>query len=167
MKKYTFFFLLLTILTVQNAFAQRNETKANDSNTPLHLLQPDYPVPYGKVEIADVTQVLNRIHGYLNAVTPTGFVNSKTGEKLNDLSKIDSNTVLAKGDFRLVSYEWGVTYGAMLLATEATGDDRYKKYADERLQFLADAAPYFRKSVAAHEGWGSKTPLRNLTVGQS
>ena len=61
MKKYTSFSLFLTILTVQNAFAQRNETKANDSNTPLHLLQPDYPVPYGKVEIADVTQVLNRL----------------------------------------------------------------------------------------------------------
>ena len=58
----------------------------------------------------------------------------------------------------------GVTYGAMLLAPEATGDAKYKNYADTRLQFLADAAPYFRKSVAEHEDWGSKTPLRNLIL---
>lgn len=158
------FLLIATFLVAHTAFAQRNETKANDSNTPLHLLQPDYPVPYGKVEIADVTKVLNRIHGYLDGVTPPNFMNSKTGEKLTDLSKIDSNTVLQKGDFRLVSYEWGVTYGAMLLATEATGDARFKNYADVRLQFLADAAPYFKKSAAEHEDWGTKTPLRNLIL---
>ena len=83
-------------LSVQTSSAQRNETKANDSNTPLHLLQPDYPVPYGKVDIGEVTKVLNRIHGYLDGVTPANFVNSKTGEKLTDLSKIDSNTILQK-----------------------------------------------------------------------
>lgn len=158
------FLFIATFLVAHTAFAQRNETKANDSNTPLHLLQPDYPVPYGKVEIADVTKVLNRIHGYLDGVTPPNFMNSKTGEKLTDLSKIDSNTVLQKGDFRLVSYEWGVTYGAMLLATEATGDARFKNYADVRLQFLADAAPYFKKTATEHEDWGSKTPLRNLIL---
>lgn len=158
------FLFIATFLVAHTVFAQRNETKANDSNTPLHLLQPDYPVPYGKVEIADVTKVLNRIHGYLDGVTPPNFMNSKTGEKLTDLSKIDSNTVLQKGDFRLVSYEWGVTYGAMLLATEATGDARFKNYADVRLQFLADAAPYFKKSAAEHEDWGTKTPLRNLIL---
>ncbi len=97
----------------QTANAQRNETKANDSNTPLHLLQPDYPVPYGKVDIGEVTKVLNRIHGYLDAVTPAAFVNSKTGERLKDLSKIDENTTLEKSDFRLVSYVWCVTYGAI------------------------------------------------------
>ena len=164
MKKNNFLYFLQIafVLVAITANAQRNETKANDSNTPLHLLKPDYPVPYGKVDIGDVTKVLNRIHSYLDTVTPAAFVNSKTGEKLTDLSKIDENTVLAKSDFRLVSYEWGVTYGAMLLATEATGDVRFKNYADSRLQFLADAAPYFKKSAAEHEDWGSKTPLRNL-----
>ncbi len=162
--KNSLFLIFLLVFVTKTTFAQRNETKANDSNTPLHLLKPDYPVPYGKVEIADVTAVLNRIHGYLDGVTPPNFMNSKTGEKLTDLSKIDSNTVLQKGDFRLVSYEWGVTYGAMLLATEATGDVRFKNYADVRLQFLADAAPYFKKSAAEHEDWGSKTPLRNLIL---
>jgi unsaturated rhamnogalacturonyl hydrolase len=152
------------LVFTQNLNAQRNETKANDSNTPLHLLKPDYPVPYGKVEIESVTKVLQRIHGYLDTVTPPQYLNQKTGETLTDLSKIDENTALKKGDFRLVSYEWGVTYGAMFLATEATGDARFKQYADKRLQFLAESAPFFKKTAENNTDWGTKMPLRNLIL---
>lgn len=164
-KFFPFLFLTMLLLGgLQTVSAQRNETKANDSNTPLHLLAPDYPVPYGKPDPATVIAALQRIHAYLEAVTPAQFVHAKTGETLKDLSKIDENTTLKKGDFRIVSYEWGVTYGAMLLATEVTGDARYKNYADQRLQFLAESAPYFKKSAAEHEDWGTKTPLRNLIL---
>ncbi len=144
--------------------AQRNETKANDSNTPLHLLKPDYPVPYGKPSEEDIKVTINRIYTYLNEVTPPQYVHSKTGEIITDFTKIDTNTMLKKGDFRIVSYEWGVTYAAMVLATEATGDNRYKEYADLRLKFLAESAPFFRKFSAEHDDWGSKTPLRNLLL---
>jgi unsaturated rhamnogalacturonyl hydrolase len=158
---YLFAFLLIFC---QNLLAQRNETKANDSNTPLHLLQPDYPTPYGKPSVESVTAVLSRIHGFLDTVTPPQFVNSKTGAVLTDFSKIDTQTVLKKGDFRLVSYEWGVLYAAMLLASESTNDPRFRNYAEKRLQFLAEAAPHFRKFSAQKEDWGSKTPLRNLLL---
>ncbi len=155
---------ILLILLTQTLLAQRNETKANDSNTPLHLLQPDYPTPYGKPAVEDITKTLQRIHGYLDEVTPPQYLNAKTGDIITDFSKIDTNTTLKKGDFRIVSYEWGVTYGGMLLASEATGDMRFKEYAEKRLQFLAQSAPYFRTFSAAHEDWGSKTPLRNLLI---
>jgi unsaturated rhamnogalacturonyl hydrolase len=155
---------LLFLLASFMANAQRNETKANDSNTPLHLLKPDYPTPYGKPDAAAIVQILNKIHGYLDTVTPPQYVDTKSGQPLTDFSKIDTNTALKKGDFRIVSYEWGVTYGAMYLATEATGDALFKMYADKRLQFLAESAPYFRKFTSEHEDWGSKTPLRNLLI---
>jgi unsaturated rhamnogalacturonyl hydrolase len=155
---------LLYLLIPFVAFAQRNETKATDSNTPLHLLKPDYPTPYGKPDVAAIVQILNKIHGYLDEVTPPQYMDTKSGLALTDFSKIDTNTALKKGDFRIVSYEWGVTYGAMYLATEATGDNRFKAYADKRLQFLAESAPYFRKFTSEHEDWGSKTPLRNLLI---
>jgi unsaturated rhamnogalacturonyl hydrolase len=154
----------LLILLSQTLIAQRNETKANDSNTPLHLLKPDYPTPYGKPNIEDITKTLQRIHGYLNAVTPPQYLNAKTSEAITDFSKIDTNTTLKKGDFRIVSYEWGVTYAAMILASEATADTRFKEYADIRLKFLAESAPSFRKFSSEHEDWGSKTPLRNLLM---
>ena len=76
----------LLAISALDGFAQRNETKANDSNTPLHLLQPDYPVPYGIVKKENIVNDLNRIYSYLNAVTPTAFVDSKTG-KLTFLSE--------------------------------------------------------------------------------
>lgn len=159
--KVLFASLVLSSVTT-GAFAQKNVTKSNDSNTPLHLIQPDYPVPYGIVKQEDVVSTLQRIHGYLDTVTPTNFVNAKTNEVITDLSKIDENTALQKGDFRLVSYEWGVTYAAMLLAAQATGDNRYKEYSEKRLKFIADAVPYFKKTTEAHADWGTKGPLRGL-----
>lgn len=134
----------------------------NDVNTPLHLLKPDYPVPYGIPKADEAAALLRRVHNYLNAVTPAGFVNSQTGAAVTDLTKLDENTVLQRGDFRLVSYEWGVTYAGMLLASEATGDPRFRDYAESRLNFIAESAPFFRKTAGEHADWGTKLPLRNL-----
>ena len=154
--------ILLLLSPFSLVFAQKNVTKANDSNTPLHLISPDYPVPYGIVKTEEITNVLNRIHGYLNEVTPTNFVNSKTNEIVTDLSKIDENTALQKGDFRIVSYEWGVLYGAMLLSSQATGDARFKDYVEKRLKFIAESVPYFQKTSEQNADWGTKGPLRGL-----
>jgi rhamnogalacturonyl hydrolase YesR len=133
-----------------------------DATTPLHLLKPDYVTPYGIPKPEDITKTLNVVHAYLDARTPTGFINEKTGEPVTDLSKIDANTVLARGDFRIVSYEWGVTYAAMLLASEATGDPRFRDYAEKRFAFIADAAAAFKKPSENYSDWEARMPLRNL-----
>ena len=156
-------FLLIVVLFGQSILAQQgSQPPKNDVNTPLHQLKPDYPVPYGIPKPDDALAALIRIHNYLNEATPTGFVNSKTGSSITDLTKIDENTTLKTGDFRIVSYEWGVTYAGMLLASETTGDARFRDYAEKRLQFIADAAPYFRRTAEEHADWGAKLPLRNL-----
>lgn len=148
--------LLIVALFYQSTFAQ------TDATTPLHLLKPDYPIPYGVPKQEDVTAVLNRVHGYLNGVTPPSFANEKTGELFTDAAKIDQNTILQRGDFRIVSYEWGVTYAGMLLASEATGDPRYREYVDRRLKFIAESAAAFRRPSAHYEEWEGRMPLRNL-----
>lgn len=154
MKKFTA--LLLIALFCQSLFAQ------TDATTPLHLLKPDYPIPYGIPKQEEVTAVLNRIHAYLNGVTPPSFVNEKTGEAFTDATKIDANTILQRGDFRIVSYEWGVTYAGMLLASEATGDPKYRNYVEQRLSFIANSAAAFRRPSANYEEWEGRMPLRNL-----
>jgi len=133
-----------------------------DSNTPLHQLKPNYPVPYGISKTEEIASILQRVHGYLDEVTPTGLVNSQTSEDLLDLTRINENTILKPGGFRIVSYEWGVTYAGMLLASQATGDPRYRDYTEKRLQFIADSAPFFLTVSEAHSDWGTKLPLRNL-----
>jgi unsaturated rhamnogalacturonyl hydrolase len=153
---------LTSLFLVYNAHAQRNVTNANDSNTPLHLLQPDYPVPYGIPKVEDVKFSLDKVYNYLNAVTPMAFIDTKTGVELTDLSQISASTALKKGDYRLVSYEWGVTYAAMLAATQATGNEKYKNYLIDRLKFIANAAPYFKKTSEQHADWATSGPLRGL-----
>lgn len=118
--------------------------KNTDTTSPLHALQPDYPVPYEIATIEDIKNVLDRIHNYLNASTPAAIVDGASGNDITDYGKIDYNSSLKQGDFRIMSYEWGVVYAAMLLATETTGDTRYLDYVRERLKFIANVAPLFR-----------------------
>src|ERR1700712_5611257 len=136
-------FLLLCLALPCIAMAQ-TAPKGNDVNTPLHLLQPDYPVPYGVPVKDSIRKVLDRIYNYLDAVTPAQLVNKKTNEAITDYSKVDSNTIFKPGDFRLMSYEWGVTYSGMLLIGEATADKKFTDYTNKRLQFIATIAPYLK-----------------------
>ena len=142
-------------------FAQQTP---NDATAPLHLLKPDYPIPYGISKTEEITAILNRVRQYLDAVTPVGFINEKTNLPLTDLSKIDANTILARGEFRIVSYEWGVTYAGMLAAANATNDKNFRDYAENRLTFIADLAAAIKKSGGNYSEFEAKMPLRNLVA---
>jgi unsaturated rhamnogalacturonyl hydrolase len=153
-------FCLILLIFCNSLFAQK--PPVNDATTPLHLLKPDYVTPYGAPKPEEVTGVLNRVFGYLDAVTPIGFINEKTGEAVTDLQKIDAGTILARGDFRIVSYEWGVTYAGMLLAAEATGEQKYRDYVEKRLMFIGESADKFKKNTGRYAEWEARMPLRNL-----
>ena len=101
----------------------------NDSNTPLHLLQPDYNIPYGVPDKAQVKADLDRILKYVDAETP--WQPGEDGE-------------IPRGAFRLASYEWGVTYSAMLTAGATTGDQAYTDYTYNRHKLLAEQAEEYR-----------------------
>ena len=116
--------------------------KMNDANTPLHLMQPEYKTPYGMPAVEDVKQTIDRVLRYLEQSTPAVFEDSRTGREVR-ADAIDEHSQLRRGDFRLTSYEWGVTYSAMLAAYAVTGDDSYRSYAADRLSLLATAAPQF------------------------
>jgi unsaturated rhamnogalacturonyl hydrolase len=150
--------VLISGILLQSAMASIAQQKANDVTTPLHLLKPDYKTPYGAPTIDNVTGVLNKVYAYLDAVTPTQFVDARTGKSVSNLVNIDTNVILKQGDFRLTSYEWGVTYSGMLLASEATGDSKFANYTRQRVQFIAEAVPPFR---ALYQKYPNATnPLR-------
>ncbi|SFB80823.1 Rhamnogalacturonyl hydrolase YesR [Parapedobacter composti] len=140
---------------------QKNEV-TNDVNTPLHLLKPDYPVFYGETTPDDVKAVLDRIHGYLDDATPVAVINKGSKRPVDDLSSIDTNTIFQQGDFRLISYEWGVTYGAMLTAAESTGDERYRQYTQRRIDFIADVVAAF-EALPETAGAAYRSPVHSVT----
>jgi rhamnogalacturonyl hydrolase YesR len=135
------------LLTTYSTYAQTTSKKATDTNAPLHAMQPDYPIPYGMPKQEEIKQVLDKIYNYLEGVTPASVVNSKTGEEIKDYKKPHKDATLKEGDFRLTSYEWGVTYAGMLLAGEATGDKKYIDYTNQRFKFLTEITPYFRAQL--------------------
>jgi rhamnogalacturonyl hydrolase YesR len=142
MKKILLLVLLLTAII--NTRAQE-PLKVNDSNTPLHALQPDYPVPYGAPKPEEVKAVLDRIFTFLDGTTPTRMVDRTTNAEISDLSKLNAGSIFEPGTFRLISYEWGVAYGAMLLASEATGDPKYKNYTIRRMNYIGTIADQYKK----------------------
>lgn len=125
--------------------AQKKKEKINDFNTPLHLISPDYKIPYGELNESDIKQSLDKILNYLEKNTPAKVINKKTNKEITDYSHIDKNSQLQEGAFRLTSYEWGVTYSGMLEVASVTGDNKYYSYVYDRIKFLADVEPHFKK----------------------
>ncbi|MBZ9630960.1 glycoside hydrolase family 88 protein [Salegentibacter sp. LM13S] len=139
------------------AYGQENE-KMTDSNTPLHLIKPGYPIPYGEVSKSSITSDLEKIHSYLDRVTP--FELKDQNGQLVRAKKADENSEWEKGDFRLFSYEWGVTYAGMLSASEATGDPKFKEYTFNRLAALAEVSPTYAKQYKKDPT--AKTPIKSV-----
>ena len=92
---------------------------------------------------ASITEVMNRVHGYLLTATPLRPVNGDTGAAVT-LDTMPKNVALAKTAMHIDTYEWGVTYSGMLSATQVTGDQRYKAYVNERLTGIARMAAHMR-----------------------
>jgi rhamnogalacturonyl hydrolase YesR len=152
--------ILGLLLNAAPALAQTTPAKANDTTTPLHLLQPDYPVPYGKTKPEEVKQVVDRVYNYLNSVTPAELVDKKTNAAVSTRGKFNPDAIIKPGDFRLTSYEWGVTYSGMLLLGEVTGDKKYTDYTFSRLKLLSELPAYYKAFQTANPQ--SPTPMRGF-----
>lgn len=143
LKKISLMTALASLIGMGACVEQTKEVQ-NDSNTPLHLLQPAYNTPYGPLTTEEIKEDLDRVLHYLEKSTPTRVVSKTTGEEITDYAQITTDAQLERGAYRLASYEWGVTYSAMLTAAEATGDETYYNYVADRFKFLAAVAPHFR-----------------------
>lgn len=133
--------LFLSLFFIIALKGQKPTDAKTDVNTPLHAMKVDYPVPYEAPTKESVKAVLDRIFSYLDATTPAQMMNKQSGEIVNEISQLDTNTVIKQGDFRLTSYEWGVTYSAIQRAFETTGDKKYSEYVKTRFDFLAKWIP--------------------------
>jgi len=148
--------LLLSAIFIYPLYSQTTPAKVNDSNTALHLLPPEYKVPYGPQKPEDITAVLNRLYTFLDGATPAKLIDIQTKAEIKDLTKLNSRSVFEPGFLRLISYEWGVAYGAMLVASEATGDPKFKEYSIKRINLIGDVAKFFKENPAQN------SPVRSV-----
>ena len=114
--------------------------QTNDATTPLHLMQPDYPTPYVIPQKENIKVVLDRIYNFLDKNSASKIINATTKAEITDYKKNKEDVIFEPGAFRLTSYEWGVTYAGMLLASKATGEKYFADYSNKRIQLIADVA---------------------------
>lgn len=154
MKKFSFVHLLSAVLVAFAATACKNAPQTteeiNDSTTPLHLLKPDYKVPYGELTADEVKADLERVFAYIDSERPKGFVDADGNEVPDNkrLYPLEEGISLHRGAFRIGSYEWGITYQALLAAKDATGDMRYEEYVFNNLTLLTTAYYLFKERDA-------------------
>lgn len=119
-----------------------------DATAPLHLMQPDYPTPYVIPQKENIKVVLDRVYNFLDKNSASKIVDANTKVAITDYKKSNQDIVFEPGAFRLTSYEWGVTYAGMLLASKATGEKYFADYTNKRIQLIADvAANYDEKNI--------------------
>jgi len=136
------------------------DTVMTDTNTPLHLLKPDYPHPYGEATVEGIKRHLDRVFVYLDAVTPAAIVDKYNGKELSAEAPGPS-PIFAPGQFRLTSYEWGVTYAAMLAVHSKTADFRYQKYVEQRFNLLHNLFVHYQDIGCT--SWND-APIRSMLV---
>lgn len=137
----------------------RNITEKKD-NIMLHQLPPAYVSPYGIPDTMEIAQLMKKVLNYLNSTTYTAIINSASGEEIKDFSKPDSDAAMKRGDLPIISYEWGVTYGAMLNAAEITGDTAYLDYIRSRMTYIAQMEKIYRQLEKNFPG--STSPLETV-----
>ena len=150
------------LLVALPAVAQKKKTVVNDSNTPLHLLQPAYQGTYGDLSPEQVKKDIDRVFNYIDKETPARVVDKNTGKVITDYTTMGDEAQLERGAFRLASYEWGVTYSALIADAETTGDQHYADYVQNRFRFLAEVAPHFKR-VYTEKGKTDSQLLQILT----
>ncbi len=157
MKSKLLFITALSLVLTTNVNSQNQQV--TDVNTPLHAIQPDYKIPYGAPKAEDILAVMNRVFDYVDASTPSGVIDRQTKAEISDLSKLTPGTAFAPGVFRLISYEWGVLYGAMLLSGEVTGDIKFTEYTAKRMDLISKVCRYFKSLPAVQQ---SGSPVRPI-----
>lgn len=120
LKLFSAICLMVPAMASAQGYVTQDSKVVNDSNTPLHLLKPDYKHGYGVSTKQEVKSAMDKVMNYILA-NPT--------------------------QFRTTSYEWGVTYSACLDAAKASGDAKYSDYVEANFRAIADAFPGAMKDL--------------------
>ena len=154
----------IATLAVAIAFSARADGpfRNRDNKDPNDSGEPTYPVPYQLPTVAEITESLVRVRGFLESATPTRVIDKKTGREITDFTMpvADAAPARAEANFSLLAYEMGVVHAGMLHAAEVTGDRAFTAFTERHLNFLGARLPYFQAQAAKFGVDGS--PVRGL-----
>jgi len=140
--------LLFVTLIPAITFAQKDAM--------LHTSKSDYPIQYGAMTKENIKAYVDKVFNYISSVTPAQMIDKESGNAVTDVDKANGNTELQHGDFSITSYEWGVTYSALLSASKIFDEKKYSDYVHDRFSFIAKWAPVIKK--LKEEGAYKNTP---------
>lgn len=133
-----------------------------DNKDPNDAGEPTYPVPYQMPTVAEITETLGRVRGFLESATPTRVINRTTRQEITDFTTPVADAVVERSEanFNLIAYEMGVVHAGMLRAAEVTGDKAFTVFTERHLNFIGQRLPYFQAQAAKFGVDGS--PVRGL-----
>jgi unsaturated rhamnogalacturonyl hydrolase len=102
----------------------------------------DYTVPTE----AEIKADLDRILAHFVQSTSYQIIDTKTGKPITDFAHPIKSAGIdtRKGEFGDWTYSNGVALAGMLLASDATGDPRFRDYTLKTFDFIFEHEPYFR-----------------------
>ncbi|HVW21795.1 MAG TPA: glycoside hydrolase family 88 protein [Opitutaceae bacterium] len=143
--------LVLAATLACPAFAAGPYVNQDDAAGRTDPMAGSYPVPYHKPTAAEITAQLVRVRTFLETAMPARIIDRKTRQPITDLAHPVASAATDNGEadaFKPLAYEVGVLHSGMLAAAAATGDKGFSDFTARQLQFIADAAPYFRAQAA-------------------
>lgn len=120
--------------------AQKNILNASDASAPLHALTPDYTTAYRLDSTEEIWNKAQQVMQYLKLVTPNRLVDAK-GKDWTVQDVYGAHIQFSKGDFRPISYEWGVTYHGFLEWNRLRPQANTNAYVFQALDLMALALP--------------------------
>lgn len=141
-RPFLIFPLSLAMLSSPSVHAQsRGEDAAPGQG--LWRSQPAYPAGYGIPDPAQIKRELSLVGQYIDQSSPVRWVDLQTERPIEPGTLDVGHPGLEYGLFALISYEWGVTYAAMLRAGEVTEDPFFHDYVRARLEPIEQIGAHY------------------------
>ncbi len=160
------YLLAIVLLSTSACLHAQTSSTAKRAAPPASSSEVSYPTRYELASVEDIQDVVDKIYRYVEQTTPVRIVDLETGASVGSIGRLPRNAALERTELLLLTYEWGITYSAMLELAEVTQNVRYRNYTHERLNAITKLAANAKKRPDAIEVAGKQSGReRALSVG--
>ena len=133
------FKLLLTILFL----LPLSQVATAQENAPGRI--PVYSIPYEMPTVDGIKDVLTRVRKYYESTSQQAIIDSETGEKITDFTKLNKNAKVSSGFSSSWSYTHGVVLSAFDYVDDVIDDKAFFANNTKFFDLVIETLPYFEK----------------------